>query len=160
MIESLRSSMLQGCHNDKINLHCPRNTHIVIENVFYGRLVPSSELCPVSSPLLLNRDENTSCDVPEAQARVNELCRGKRRCRIAVRPSFFDRDPCPETNKYLQISYKCRPISFEDQNFCEGSRMELSCKPGKRLFIYSAHYGRTAATPATHCSLREPVHKG
>jgi hypothetical protein len=37
MIESLRSTRLQGCENDKITLHCPRNTHIVVENVFYGK---------------------------------------------------------------------------------------------------------------------------
>jgi hypothetical protein len=33
-----------------------------------GRLVPSNELCPSGSSTFLQRDEDTSCDVPEAQA--------------------------------------------------------------------------------------------
>uniref|UniRef100_A0A915DJQ5 SUEL-type lectin domain-containing protein n=1 Tax=Ditylenchus dipsaci TaxID=166011 RepID=A0A915DJQ5_9BILA len=65
---------------------------------------------------------------------------------------LWDRDPCPSTSKYLQISYKCKPISFEDQNFCQGTTMQLACKPNKRLSIYSAQYGHTVNGQAMHCS--------
>lgn len=42
-------------------------------------------------------------------------------------------------------------VSFEDQNFCEGSEMHLSCKQNKRLSIYSANYGRVANGHMIQC---------
>uniref|UniRef100_A0A915CCU5 SUEL-type lectin domain-containing protein n=3 Tax=Parascaris univalens TaxID=6257 RepID=A0A915CCU5_PARUN len=158
MMESLKNNLVQACDGEKITLHCPRNTHILIENTFYGRLVPSTELCPSTAPNTFTL-EDTSCDIAEAHAKVLEQCRNKRKCKIVVKPSFFDRDPCPNTSKYLQISYKCKPISFDDQNFCEGSNMQLSCKQNKRLAIYSAQYGRTVNGQAMHCTPNTPVAK-
>uniref|UniRef100_A0A914SD12 SUEL-type lectin domain-containing protein n=1 Tax=Parascaris equorum TaxID=6256 RepID=A0A914SD12_PAREQ len=55
------------CDGEKITLHCPRNTHILIENTFYGRLVPSTELCPSTAPNTFTL-EDTSCDIAEAHA--------------------------------------------------------------------------------------------
>uniref|UniRef100_A0A0R3RIA6 SUEL-type lectin domain-containing protein n=1 Tax=Elaeophora elaphi TaxID=1147741 RepID=A0A0R3RIA6_9BILA len=74
-----------------------------------------------------------------------------------VRPSFFGTDPCPNTSKYLQISYKCKPVSFDEETFCEGSTMQLSCKQNKRLVIYSAHYGRAVERRAMHCTPNIPI---
>lgn len=51
-------------------------------------------------------------------------------------------------------------VSFDDQNFCEGSNMQLSCKQNKRLAIYSAQYGRTVNGQAMHCTPNTPVAKG
>uniref|UniRef100_A0A7E4W1C3 SUEL-type lectin domain-containing protein n=1 Tax=Panagrellus redivivus TaxID=6233 RepID=A0A7E4W1C3_PANRE len=149
MIESLRHNLVQACDGEKITLHCPRNTHILIENVFYGRLVPSKDLCP--SPSANPLTEDTSCVVSQAHSKITDLCRNKRKCRVLVKSSFFDSDPCSATSKYLQISYKCKPISFEDQNFCEGSQMQLSCKQNKRLSVYSANYGRLASGHSMQC---------
>ncbi|VDM99602.1 unnamed protein product [Thelazia callipaeda] len=64
-MESLRSNLVQACDDERITLHCPKNTHIILQNVFYGRLVPSDQLCPLIStqdPI----NEDTSCDVIEA----------------------------------------------------------------------------------------------
>ncbi|KAK0426858.1 hypothetical protein QR680_009938 [Steinernema hermaphroditum] len=157
MMESLKSNLVQACEDEKITLSCPRNTHIVVENAFYGRLVPSSELCPSILAPVDALHEDTSCHIPEAHAKIDEACRNKRKCRIEVKPSFFERDACPHTSKYLQISYKCKPISFDDQNFCEGTNMQLNCKQGKRLAIYSAQYGRTINGQAMHCAAQTPV---
>ncbi|OZC06683.1 hypothetical protein X798_06339 [Onchocerca flexuosa] len=77
-----------------------------------------------------------------------------------VRPSFFGADPCPNTSKYLQISYKCKPVSFDDESFCEGSTMQLSCKQNKRLVIHSAHYGRKVEGKAMHCTPNAPITRG
>lgn len=85
--------------------------------------------------------------------KLKELCEGKRKCRITVKSSFVDRDPCPETSKYLQMSYKCKPISFEDQHFCDGTQLQLTCKANKRLSIYSATWGRNInGIGATKCA--------
>ncbi|KAF7639114.1 hypothetical protein Mgra_00001348 [Meloidogyne graminicola] len=79
------------------------------------------------------------------EIRIQELCRAKRKCRLRVQPEVFgEKDPCPNTGKYLQIGYKCTPVSFEDQNFCEGQQTRLSCARGQRLSIYSAHYGHSS----------------
>uniref|UniRef100_A0A914GXA6 SUEL-type lectin domain-containing protein n=1 Tax=Globodera rostochiensis TaxID=31243 RepID=A0A914GXA6_GLORO len=172
LAESLRLKHVKACEGERVTLHCPRNTHISLQTIFYGRLVPSQELCPSpndggraqqtvhassssssSSSRARPPVEDTSCDFAEAHSRVQELCRNKKKCRLLVRPEFFgDRDPCPGTSKYLQIGYKCSPIKFEDQNFCEGQQTQLGCKPGRRLSIYSANYGRTTNGQAMHCS--------
>ncbi|EJW76318.1 hypothetical protein WUBG_12772 [Wuchereria bancrofti] len=69
-----------------------------------------------------------------------------------IKPSFFGIDPCPNTSKYLQISYKCKPVSFDEETFCEGSTMQLNCKQNKRLVIHSAQYGRKVEGRTMHCS--------
>lgn len=69
MMESLRSNLVQACDGERITLHCPKNTQILIENVFYGRLVPSDQLCPSSSAQHQHPGtEDTSCDVVQAHA--------------------------------------------------------------------------------------------
>lgn len=60
MIESLKNNLVQACDGEKITLHCPRNTHILIQTAFYGRLVPSVELCPVTSTINSNKILNTN----------------------------------------------------------------------------------------------------
>ncbi|CAG9538209.1 unnamed protein product [Cercopithifilaria johnstoni] len=152
-MESLRSNFVQACDSERIILHCPKNTQILLENIFYGRLIPSHQLCPSSSThQQLSSDEDINCDVIQAHAKILEQCRNKRKCKIMVRPSFFGTDPCPNTFKYLQISYKCKPASFDEELFCEGSTMKLSCKQNKRLVIYSAHYGRAVQGRTMYCT--------
>ncbi|KAM3721796.1 Protein eva-1 [Dirofilaria immitis] len=158
MIESLRNNLVQACDGERITVHCPKNTQIFLENIFYGRLVPSDQLCPraiAEHQYVVNED--TTCDVAQAHTKILEQCRNKRKCKIVVTPSFFGTDPCPDTSKYLQISYKCKPVSFNDESFCEGSTMHLSCKQNKRLVIYSAYYGRKVEEKMTHCTPNTPI---
>uniref|UniRef100_A0A8R1XY26 SUEL-type lectin domain-containing protein n=1 Tax=Onchocerca volvulus TaxID=6282 RepID=A0A8R1XY26_ONCVO len=157
MMESLRNNLVQACDGERITLHCPKNTQILLENIFYGRLVPSDQLCPWPSKQQLVANEDTTCDVVQAHAKILGQCRNKRKCKIMVKPSFFGADPCPNTSKYLQISYKCKPVSFDDESFCEGSTMQLSCKQNKRLVIHSAHYGRKVEEKAMHCTPNTPI---
>ncbi|VDO05969.1 unnamed protein product [Haemonchus placei] len=88
--------------------------------------------------------------------RLSELCDKKRKCTVYVDTTTFEDDPCPTTSKYLQMSYKCRPILFDGESFCEGAEMHLECREGRRLAIYSATYGRSSRTQAAHCTA--PVH--
>ncbi|KAK6105247.1 Galactose binding lectin domain family protein [Brugia pahangi] len=159
MMESLKSNLVQACDNERIILHCPKNTQILLENIFYGRLVPSNQLCPsLTAKQQFALDESISCDVVDAHAKIMEQCRNKRKCKIMIKPSFFGIDPCPNTSKYLQISYKCKPVSFDEEIFCEGSTMQLSCKQNKRLVIYSAQYGRKVEERTMHhCSPNTPI---
>ncbi|WKX91449.1 hypothetical protein Q1695_009911 [Nippostrongylus brasiliensis] len=154
MDASLRSHRVQACDGEKVTLHCPRNTHIMIETGFYGRVVPEAQLCPGRVPGRLGYD--ATCDVIQAKSRLSELCDKKRKCTVYVDTTTFEDDPCPTTSKYLQMSYKCRPILFDGESFCEGAEMQLECREGRRLAIYSANYGRSMRTQAAHCTA--PVH--
>lgn len=49
---------------------------------------------------------------------------------------------------------------FDDQSFCEGSAMQVSCKENRRLAIHSAQYGRTINGQALHCTPFTPVDNG
>lgn len=66
-MESLRSNLVQACDGEKVTLQCPKNTQILLETAFYGRLVPSDELCPSSSHAK-SAIEDTSCDVAQAHS--------------------------------------------------------------------------------------------
>ncbi|VDL73453.1 unnamed protein product [Nippostrongylus brasiliensis] len=121
---------------------------------FYGRVVPEAQLCPGRVPGRLGYD--ATCDVIQAKSRLSELCDKKRKCTVYVDTTTFEDDPCPTTSKYLQMSYKCRPILFDGESFCEGAEMQLECREGRRLAIYSANYGRSMRTQAAHCTA--PVH--
>ncbi|PIO56915.1 hypothetical protein TELCIR_21684, partial [Teladorsagia circumcincta] len=66
MDASLRSHRVQACDGEKVTLHCPRNTHIMIETGFYGRVVPESQLCPGRVPGRLGYD--ATCDVIQAKS--------------------------------------------------------------------------------------------
>ncbi|CAJ0594333.1 unnamed protein product [Cylicocyclus nassatus] len=156
MDASLRSHRVQACDGEKVTLHCPRNTHIMIETGFYGRVVPESQLCPGRIPGRKGYD--ATCDVIQAKSRLSELCDKKRKCTVYVDTTTFEDDPCPSTSKYLQMSYKCRPILFDGESFCEGTEMQLECREGRRLAMYSAIYGRSSKGQAAHCPA--PVHFG
>ncbi|CAK5121891.1 unnamed protein product [Meloidogyne enterolobii] len=69
LTDSLRLRLIQACQNDRVNLQCPKNTYISPHNAFFGRLVPSSELCPFTSNLKIKENfggkEDTSCDFAE-----------------------------------------------------------------------------------------------
>uniref|UniRef100_A0A0N5AQG7 Uncharacterized protein n=1 Tax=Syphacia muris TaxID=451379 RepID=A0A0N5AQG7_9BILA len=73
MMESLKNNLIQACDGERVSLHCPRNTHIHLVNAFYGRLVPSFELCPAPTPKTLQNvsndefsEEDTSCHIASA----------------------------------------------------------------------------------------------
>jgi hypothetical protein len=73
MSESLRNNLIQACEGERISLHCPRNTHIVMENSFYGRLVPSEELCPAPRTTALRPlDNSTGEESGDAERRLHD----------------------------------------------------------------------------------------
>ncbi|CAJ0944578.1 unnamed protein product, partial [Mesorhabditis belari] len=143
---SLAANRVQACDGERVTLHCPRHTHIHVDTGFYGRVVPPSELCPSRRPLSptpsssssLLHSHSLTCDVIHAKAKLSEFCDKRRKCTIVVQASTFEEDPCPGIGKYLQMSYKCRPVSFETASFCEGEQMGIECREGKKLSIQSA----------------------
>ena len=49
----------------------------------------------------------TECKVVESKRTIMELCEGKNSCQIQALDSLFGDDPCPETTKYVKVSYTC-----------------------------------------------------
>ncbi|CAD6184720.1 unnamed protein product [Caenorhabditis auriculariae] len=140
--ESLRSNRVQACDGERITLSCPRNTQILVQTGFYGRVVPESQLCPGRAAELVGQAptayHSSTCDVIQAHTKISELCDKRRKCTVVVDSHTFDDDPCPSTSKYLQMSYACMPVSFDDESFCAGSEMRLVCREGRRLAVYSS----------------------
>lgn len=53
----------------------------------------------------------------------------------------FGQDPCPETSKYIIVSYKCKPEHHRSRTVCENERLKLACQNDTVLAIYSATFG-------------------
>lgn len=84
------------CENDKMTLTCQTGI-IFIEKAMYGR-TEDERVCPHVSIL------NTNCTSTKSENIVKETCNGKSECIIPVK---FNDDPCPNTYKYLEVTFIC-----------------------------------------------------
>ncbi|ESO89326.1 hypothetical protein LOTGIDRAFT_106176 [Lottia gigantea] len=72
-----------------------------------------------------------------------DKCENLNKCHLVAGTETFQQDPCPDTSKYLEVHYQCRPNEFTSESVCEGEEMRLWCKRSSRIAIYSAMFGRT-----------------
>ncbi|XP_030622756.1 protein eva-1 homolog C [Chanos chanos] len=135
----LKNHTAHGCDGETLSIRCPSKTSVAILSAFYGRRVPSQHLCPSKNPNIT--DESTDCMSPLAVQKVMSECQDRRACQIPVMSPVFGEDPCPETSKYILVSYKCRPEHHRIKTVCENERMKLACKNDTVLAIYSASFG-------------------
>ncbi|XP_021237651.1 protein eva-1 homolog C-like [Numida meleagris] len=135
----LRNHTVHTCDGEQLLILCPRKTTISILGAFYGRRVPSPNLCP--SPGNVSQ-ESTECMSPTAHLKLLAECQDQQWCQFSVHSQVFGPDPCPGTHKYLIASYKCRPDNHRVKTVCENNELRLHCRPKSVLAIYSAHYGR------------------
>ncbi|KAJ8014798.1 hypothetical protein DPEC_G00019490 [Dallia pectoralis] len=133
----LRNHTAHGCDGDILSVKCPSRTSVSVLSAFYGRRVPSKNLCPHANMT----EDNTQCTSSLAIQKVVAECQDKRSCHIPVISAVFGQDPCPFTSKYLLVSYKCRPEHHRTRLVCENERMRLTCKNNTVLAIYSATFG-------------------
>uniref|UniRef100_A0A3B3QER5 Si:ch73-335m24.2 n=2 Tax=Paramormyrops kingsleyae TaxID=1676925 RepID=A0A3B3QER5_9TELE len=135
----LRNHTAHACQGDTLSVSCPSRTAIAVLSAFYGRRVPSENLCP---PAHGNATaESVDCASAVAVQKVMHECQDQRSCSIPVNSHVFGSDPCPYTSKYLIVSYKCRPENHRSRLVCENERLRLSCKNSTVLAIYSATFG-------------------
>ncbi|XP_047658296.1 protein eva-1 homolog C isoform X2 [Tachysurus fulvidraco] len=118
----LKNHTAHACEGETLTIRCPSKTSVAVLSAFYGRRIPSQHLCP-----------NTNKVVSE--------CQDRRACQIPVVSPVFGQDPCPETSKYLLVSYKCRPAHHRLRTVCENEKLRLACKNDTVLAIYSATFG-------------------
>ncbi|XP_035397797.1 protein eva-1 homolog C-like isoform X2 [Cygnus atratus] len=135
----LRNHTIHTCDGEQLLILCPRKTTISILGAFYGRRVPSPNLCPSPGDA---SQESTECMSPTAHLKLLAECQDQQWCQFSVHSQVFGPDPCPGTHKYLIASYKCRPDNHRVKTVCENNVLRLQCRPKSVLAIYSAHYGR------------------
>ncbi|XP_021156422.1 protein eva-1 homolog C isoform X2 [Columba livia] len=135
----LRNHTAHTCDGEQLLIVCPRKTTISILGAFYGRRVPSPNLCP--SPGNASQ-ESIECMSATAHLKLLAECQDQQWCQFLVHSQVFGPDPCPGTHKYLITSYKCRPGNHRVKTVCENNKLRLQCRPKSVLAIYSANYGR------------------
>ncbi|KYO45100.1 protein eva-1 homolog C isoform X1 [Alligator mississippiensis] len=135
----LKNHTTHACDGEQLVIICPHKTSISILSAFYGRRVPSQNLCPGTSNISV---ESRDCMSPTARQKLLDECQDQRWCQFSVHSQVFGQDPCPGTHKYLIASYKCRPANHRIKTVCENDKLKLQCRTKSVLTIYSASYGR------------------
>ncbi|XP_065545901.1 protein eva-1 homolog C-like isoform X2 [Lathamus discolor] len=135
----LRNHTTHTCDGEQLLIVCPHRTTISILGAFYGRRVPSPNLCPSPGN---DSQESTECVSTTAHLKLLAECQDQQWCQFSVHSQVFGPDPCPGTHKYLIVSYKCRPGNHRVKTVCENDKLRLQCRPKSVLAIYSANYGR------------------
>ncbi|TRY88800.1 hypothetical protein DNTS_015016, partial [Danionella cerebrum] len=135
----LKNHTAHACDGDMLSIRCPPRTSVAVLSAFYGRRVSSSNLCPNTNPNMT--EENTACISTTAFQKVMSECQDLQECQIPVVSPMFGEDPCPETSKYIIVSYKCKPELHRSRTVCENERLKLACKNRTVLAIYSATFG-------------------
>ncbi|XP_053315952.1 protein eva-1 homolog A isoform X2 [Spea bombifrons] len=140
----LRNYTVRACDGEYASLKCPHRTTISIQSSFYGRNVPSHQMCPTRNfqSFAAFLREDVSCSTAASLQKMLDECQDRRICQILVNSRLFGSDPCPETSKYLVVSYKCRPNEYKSKVACEDDRLRLSCKRNTVIAIYSVIFGR------------------
>ncbi|XP_051781540.1 protein eva-1 homolog C [Erpetoichthys calabaricus] len=141
----LRNYTEHSCDGEYISVRCPHRTTISIQSSFYGRQMPSHQMCPSRHPFSNAEKfkEDTSCSASTSLQKMLDECQDRRSCQLLVNSRLFGVDPCPGTSKYLIVWYKCRPNEYKSKVACEDDRLRLSCKRSMVIAIYSAIFGRS-----------------
>ncbi|XP_029451908.1 protein eva-1 homolog A isoform X2 [Rhinatrema bivittatum] len=134
-----------ACDGEYISLRCPHRTTISIQSSFYGRSIPSHQMCPARYPQSYATflKEDVSCHTDTSVQKMLDECQDRRSCQLLVNSRLFGADPCPGTSKYLVVWYKCRPNEYKSKVACEDDKLKLTCKRSMVIAIYSAIFGRS-----------------
>ncbi|XP_076120667.1 rhamnose-binding lectin-like [Alosa pseudoharengus] len=127
----------QTCEGHNSRLECGSKV-IQIQAANYGR-TDGTTCADGTNPSQVN---NTSCFSTDTLSEMRQICDGRTSCVLRASDSVFS-DPCPGTNKYLNISYTCLPP--KSSQTCEGHHSSLECG-SKIIQIQAANYGRTDGT--------------
>lgn len=87
------------CEDGKMELRCSVGK-IKINEAIYGR-TEGGHVCPHPSI------KTTDCKSTSSDTVVRNKCDGKSSCSITVSNGVFVGDPCPNTYKYLEVTFTC-----------------------------------------------------
>ncbi|XP_047425524.1 macrophage mannose receptor 1 [Mugil cephalus] len=117
------------CQDSSAVLHCPQESVINIQSVFYGRR--SQDICPHLG------DSGGSCTVSGLLPKYRKMCDNRPFC---FAYAHVDQDPCPTVSKYLEIVYSC------EQKVClQGLGLENETIPDSQLSASSSLGSFTAS---------------
>ncbi|XP_072361489.1 protein eva-1 homolog C isoform X1 [Scyliorhinus torazame] len=139
LLKILQNHTVHACDRDRLSVSCPPQTSISILSAFYGRRVPSEHLCPSTRN---TSAESINCAALTAIPKVFDECQDQSSCQFSVNSRVFGLDPCPGTNKYLIVSFKCKPDGHKSKLACENEELLLQCHNQTILVIYAARFGR------------------
>jgi len=92
-----------GCEGTTLKIECQKGTAINLVRANYGRF--SISICNAAGIT----DWSVNCMEPRTLRVINARCEGKPSCHIPVDSKIFG-DPCPGTNKYVEVHYTCQAI--------------------------------------------------
>jgi len=104
------------CEGDTGNITCPSRTTIVVEDAFYGR--KDAVTCPSQNV------QGTSCEAFDSKETIQTLCDGKVECTLQPTNILFG-DPCPMTDKYTYVEYRCKHYLEDRADIIEQELMLL-----------------------------------
>ncbi|XP_040279128.1 protein eva-1 homolog C isoform X2 [Bufo bufo] len=139
----LQNHTVSACDGEHLMLQCPRHSTVSIQSASYGRPSHNPPKC-ASLSLETMYSPHHKCLAKTALQKVLDECQNLRSCQLLVNSRVFGTDPCPGINKYLLVTYKCKPTEYKSTSVCENHELKLHCKEPKLLNIYSAVYGRFA----------------
>ena len=87
------------CEGSEANFGCLDGRVIHIVSAMYGRQDNMS--CPHVTI------SDTNCSHVDSLQTVTTRCQGNQYCRFTASNAEFGSDPCPDTVKYLDVTYHC-----------------------------------------------------
>ncbi|XP_023941274.1 protein eva-1 [Bicyclus anynana] len=155
LVGTLRTNQRAACDDELVSLSCPNHTYISIQVAKYGSM-PEGHSCK-AKPMnmqLVQRDCLWPTNMQNALLQtIVEACHKKPQCEFSTKIKPGPVDPCPQTVKFVEVAYKCRPRTdeFHSKTVCENDVIELSCNASSRLLIYAAQYGRATHDTPLFC---------
>ncbi|XP_021361378.1 L-rhamnose-binding lectin ELEL-1-like [Mizuhopecten yessoensis] len=84
---------------------------------------------------------------------IQGLCQGEISCELAASNGIYG-DPCPNTFKYLEVTYSCLPEPSTTVAVCELKTTTIICRP-ERINVISARYGRFDIVTCEHPAMSQ-----
>ncbi|XP_053607910.1 uncharacterized protein LOC128673816 [Plodia interpunctella] len=149
LLGTLKMMQRASCDDEMVSLACPRGTAISIQVAQYGKATGEGRSCIAQASRGVDVEVvGEDCLWPNTMQysllqTVVEACQKKPQCKFSTKPKSGLVDPCPNTRKFVEVAYKCRPSTFRSRTCCEGDVIKLSCNPHSRIAVFEAQYGKT-----------------
>ena len=86
------------CSGSTMPLTCGSNQEIRVDRAVYGHY--DNNVCPGPNHV-------SNCHLDGDFDIVDQLCSGQENCDIEIGRDVFGSDPCPNSQKYLDLDYTC-----------------------------------------------------
>lgn len=141
----------EACQEQSLTLACPDGLVMDIRDVFYGR--NDNETCTDGG-----RISDTDCSSSTSLEIVSELCRHKNTCPLDVNWELLG-DPCPGTDKYIQVKYTCAACDneFGSHGRCYGWAARGDCESWSSTAGWMLAHCRAACNSCQYSNACEDI---